>query len=75
MGSLGGLGCKDGEERERCWRLKKHGMKCKHPQYYKSLWLRWAEKGQAGTHGKNASSFDLRSERVSHCGQISVPRL
>jgi hypothetical protein len=56
---------------------KKHGMKCKHPQCYKSLslWLRWSEKGQAGTHGKGASSFDLRSERISHCGQISVPRL
>lgn len=44
-------------------------------QCYKSLWLRWTEKGQAGTHGKDASSFDLRSERISHCGQISVLRL
>lgn len=50
-------------------------MKRKHPLYYKSLSLRWSEKGQAGSHGKDASSLDLRSERISHRRHVAVPRL
>jgi hypothetical protein len=51
IGALGGLRRRDEEERERCLRLKARN-EMQTSQCYKSLWLRWAEKGQTGTHGK-----------------------
>ena len=44
----------DEEEWEQCG-AQEHGIKCRHTQYYKSPWVRWAENGQAGTHGKDRS--------------------